>query len=55
MEPKILTTIPPEQYEEVLATEWLKPGAWYNKFMSFGERALLDHDQVNRRAGTAIA
>lgn len=53
MEPKILTEIPPEQYDEVLNTEWLKPGAWYSSFESFGERSLTDPD--NRRAGTAIA
>lgn len=53
MKPKILTTIPPEQYEEVLKTEWLKPGPRYENNMSFGERALVD--ETNKRAGTAIA
>ena len=53
MELTILSSVPPEDVDEMLKTNWLTPVKFYKKGEAFGEKS-LNLTRPDYRAGKAI-
>ena len=53
MELTVLSSVPPEEHEEMLQTNWLTPVKFYKKGEAFGEKS-LNLTRPDYRAGKAV-